>query len=198
MDFKQKYFKYKNKYLKLRNQETNSNLEGGSDPANFAAGGGDPANFAAGGGSAVTAADGDSSSYSHNTQGTPRWEYLEATNFCSKKENDEKILEIIEMEDDNYNNNGIFKYNNNNFIGHIVFLHMSQTDKEGNIVKNLKLFTQIIYMLETPLYNITLENKYFGLEIAIRKSKCKHNPKYDIYSDLVILLKDHIDKITTK
>ena len=23
MDFKQKYFKYKNKYLKLRNQETN-------------------------------------------------------------------------------------------------------------------------------------------------------------------------------
>ena len=30
MDFKQKYFKYKNKYLKLRNQETNSNLEGGA------------------------------------------------------------------------------------------------------------------------------------------------------------------------
>jgi hypothetical protein len=179
MDFKQKYFKYKNKYLKLKNQEINSNsLRGGA--------------FSQGNVFSQGNAFSQDSSFRHNTQGTPRWKYLEATTFCSinEKKNDETIIENIAL--DNYDDNQLITNNNNNFIGYIVLLHGTQKDINGNPAYNQKPLIQLKSILEMPLYNIKSENIHFALEIAIRKSKCRHNPKYQIYVDVVELLNKYI------
>jgi hypothetical protein len=86
--------------------------------------------------------------------------------------------------------------NGNTYLHLIVNnMHKTQKDEYGNIEYNsdpLCLVNYLLMNMDNDLINQKnngneIRYRETALEIAIRKAKCKHNPKYEIYNDIIEL-----------